>query len=56
MANWTTWDWIILAVAGYLAVMTLVRLMIRRRDSLVKELEAQAERERRRKAAEAEAA
>ena len=29
------WDWVIYAVAGFVAVATLVRLMVNRRDSLV---------------------
>lgn len=32
------WDVVLLVVVGYLAVMALVRLMIRRRDQLLGEL------------------
>ncbi len=42
MANWTTADILILGVAGFFAVTTLVRLMIHRRDTLIRELEEQA--------------
>ena len=47
-----TWDWILLAAAGYLAVMALVRLMRGRRDALVEELSARADLEIRRQALE----
>jgi hypothetical protein len=40
------WDYALLAVAAYLAAMALARLMLRRRDQLVKELLEQAEREK----------
>ncbi len=36
------WDLVLLVVAGYLAVMALVRLMMRRRNDLVEELHTQA--------------
>ena len=44
MANWTAADLAILAVAAFIAVTTLVRLMINHRNSLVRELEEQAHR------------
>jgi hypothetical protein len=44
MANWTTVDWIILGVAAFVAVTSLVRLMVQRRDSLVRDLDEQAKR------------
>lgn len=46
------WDWILLAAAGYLAVVTLVGLMRHRRDAILSELSSQAERESRRQAIE----
>ncbi len=42
MANWTAWDYAILAVAAYVAVTVLVRLMTNRRATLLTELEQQA--------------
>ena len=50
MPNMDVWDWIILAVGAYLAVTVLVRLMRRRRDEVLAQLdgEAKAERERQR--------
>ncbi len=42
-------DIILLAVAGYIAVMSLVRLMRQRRDQLYRELQAEIERVRLRK-------
>lgn len=39
------WDVALLVVAGYFAVMTLVRLMIRRREQLVVQLRARMEEE-----------
>ena len=35
------WDLLIIFVAGYIAVMTLVRLMSRRRDELVNQVREQ---------------
>jgi heme exporter protein D len=43
-----TWDIVLLVVAGYLAVMALVRLMLRRRDQLLDEYRRQAEAEQQR--------
>jgi hypothetical protein len=42
-------DLILLAVAGYIAVMSLVRLMKARRDMLVADVQKQVEAHRRRK-------
>ncbi len=41
-----SWDIAVLAVAGYVAVLALSRLMTRRRNQLVKELLDQARRQR----------
>jgi hypothetical protein len=43
MANWTTADFAILGVAAFVAVTSLVRLMLHRRDALVRELHDQAQ-------------
>lgn len=37
------WDTVLALIAGYVAVMTLVRLMVRRRDQDVAEVEKQIE-------------
>jgi hypothetical protein len=37
------WDVVLMLVAGYVAVMTLVRLMARRRDQVVADVERQLE-------------
>lgn len=42
--------WLILIVAGFLAVTSLVRLMVARRNRLYQELQAVAQRERRKAA------
>ena len=42
-------DLILLVIAGYIAVVSLVRLMRRRRDEVYRELEAEVERGRERK-------
>ncbi len=47
------WDVALLALVGYLAVVTLVRLMARDRDRLIGQLEQEAEAERQRQAFEA---
>lgn len=47
------WSWALLAAAGYVAVMALVRLMIARRETIVAQLRRQALAEQRRKQAEA---
>lgn len=45
------WDVALLAIAAYVAIVALVRLMIRRRDALVGELVEEAEQTKRRQAA-----
>ncbi len=45
------WSIVLLVIAGYLAVMFLVRLMIRRRDRLVEQFRGEMEEAKRRKAA-----
>lgn len=47
-----TWDLVLLAIAAYVAVMSLVRLMLAERDRLARELDQQVEAERARIAAE----
>jgi hypothetical protein len=44
------WDVALLAIAGYVAVVSLARLMLRRRDQLLAEFREQLQRERRKKA------
>jgi hypothetical protein len=44
MADWTTADFVILAIAGFIAVTTLVRLMLHRRNEIVQDLQNQARR------------
>jgi hypothetical protein len=56
MANWTTADIVILGVAGFLAVTSLVRLMLHRRDELVTDLENQARKAKAKKGGEEEVA
>lgn len=41
--SFETWDLVLLAMAGYVAVVSLVRLMQRRQDELVAELTAEAQ-------------
>jgi hypothetical protein len=43
MANWTTADIVILCIAAFIAVTSLVRLMLHRRDELVRELHDEAQ-------------
>ncbi len=52
MPNMGIWDWVLLACGAYVAVTVLVRLMRRRRDEVLAELDAQtqAELERKRQA------
>ena len=50
--EWTWWDLGLLAVAAYLAIIWLVRLMLRERDRLAGELEQQLAAEERRLAVE----
>ncbi len=45
------WNLALLAIAAYVAIVALVRLMIRRRDTLVGELVEEAEHTKRRQAA-----
>ena len=49
MPNMDVWDWVLLACGAYVAVTVLVRLMRRRRDQVLAELEAQAHAELERK-------
>ena len=46
-----SWDLVLLVVAGYVGTVTLVRLMVRRRDQVIEKLHKQVEKERRRKRA-----
>jgi hypothetical protein len=56
MANWTTADFVILSVAAFVAVTSLVRLMLHRRNELVRELHEQAQQAKASKSAAGEAA
>jgi hypothetical protein len=47
MGNMDSWDVTLLVVAGYLAVVTLVRLMARRRNQVFEELRQKVEEEKR---------
>ncbi|MGD0382036.1 MAG: hypothetical protein ABSA77_00850 [Thermoguttaceae bacterium] len=47
MGNMDSWDVTLLVVAGYLAIVTLVRLMARRRNQVYAELRQKAEDEKR---------
>ncbi len=47
------WDVVLLAVAGYIAVVSLTRMMARHRDRLVVDLQQQAAAEQKRQRAEA---
>ena len=52
------WDWALLAIAGYISVMALTRLMLAHRDQLLDEFRRNLEdelRQRQQKAAEAKA-
>jgi hypothetical protein len=42
MADWTTADFVILAIVGFIAISSLVRLMLHRRNELVQDLQKQA--------------
>ena len=46
-----SWDLVLLVVAGYVGTVTLVRLMVRRRDQILENLRKKLEKERRRKKA-----
>jgi hypothetical protein len=48
MPNMDVWDWVILVVGAYLAITALVRLMRRRRDEVLAQLDAEAKAERER--------
>jgi len=47
MGNMDSWDVTLLIVAGYVAIVALVRLMARRRNQVYEELRRQAETEKR---------
>ena len=49
MANWTTADIVILCVAAFVAVSSLVRLMLHRHNELVRELHDEAQHAKARK-------
>jgi hypothetical protein len=49
MGNMDSWDVTLLVVAGYLAVVSLVRLMARRRNQVYAELSQKIENEKKRK-------
>jgi hypothetical protein len=49
MGNMDGWDVTLLVVAGYVAVTSLVRLMVRRRDQMLEELRGEVAREKNRK-------
>lgn len=49
MLGWSSWDVVVIGVAGYIAVTCLVRLMRRRRDALVDDIGRQVEAERARR-------
>jgi hypothetical protein len=55
MNGFATGDWIVLAVAAYIAVMALARLMLGHRVRVESQLAAQVEAERRRRAADEQA-
>ncbi|MCX7427355.1 MAG: hypothetical protein NTW96_17210 [Planctomycetia bacterium] len=50
METMNGWDVAVLAIAGYVAVVSLARLMLRRRDELVVEFRALFQQEKRKKA------
>ncbi len=45
------WDIALLVIAGYVAVVALIRLMTRRRDQMIDEFREEVEKEQNRKAA-----
>jgi len=45
------WNWAILAIAAYVAVMSLTRLMLRRRNEKMAQFRREVEKESRRRAA-----
>ena len=52
MANMDGWDVALLVMAGYVAVISLVRLMVARRDQMMKAFRKEVAKERARKAEE----
>ncbi len=52
MGNMDGWDVALLVVSGYVAVVTLVRLMARRRNQMMEEFRRELKKEKRRKQAE----
>jgi len=54
MGNMDGWDVALLVVAGYVALVTLVRLMIRRRNQMLDEFRSELRKGKRRKQAEEE--
>ena len=48
MAEFNGWNLVVLVIAAYLAIVTLIRLMRRRRDEVVVELQKEVETERQR--------
>lgn len=48
MGSMDGWDLVLFVVAGYLAAVTLVRLMIRRRDQMLDEFRKEVEQQKRR--------
>lgn len=48
MPNMQPWDWVLLAIGAYIAVIGLVRLMRQHRDKILQELTAQTEAEQQR--------
>lgn len=49
MFNLDGWDYALMAMAGYIAVVSLVRMMRARHDDLLADLQRQAEQEQERK-------
>jgi len=49
MENMNGWDLVLLVVAGYVATIALVRLMIRRREQMLSELRQRLKMEKKRK-------
>ena len=52
MGNMDGWDVALLVVAGYVAIVTLVRLMIRRREQMLAKFRREVEKEKARREAE----
>ncbi len=49
MGNMDRWDVALFVIAGYVAVMALVRLMIRRRNQMIDEFKRQVDEEKQRR-------